>query len=95
MKNADSLASPIPKYNQNGLTKREHFCLHAGVPATGDDELDAIIREGERRRIAREALNGMMSGAKTSLNEEANQTIVRKSVIYADALLAELEKGEG
>lgn len=31
-----------------GLTKREYACIHCGVPATGDPELDAIIAEGNR-----------------------------------------------
>ena len=34
----------------SGLTKRELFCLHNGVPATGDKDLDKIIREGNIRK---------------------------------------------
>lgn len=31
-----------------GLSKREYACIHCGVPASGDPELDAIIAEGNR-----------------------------------------------
>ena len=51
MNNAESPAVPVKDesdlYGQHyGLTKREHFCLHMGVPETGDEELDDIIRKG-------------------------------------------------
>lgn len=35
-------------YGDDGLSKREYACIHCGVPATGDPDLDAIIAEGNR-----------------------------------------------
>ena len=34
-----------------GLTKREQFCLTMGVAETGDEELDAIIRKGNKQKM--------------------------------------------
>ncbi len=51
--NADSPANPTLAYTPaayEGLSKRELFCLHNGVPDTGDEELDQIIREGNIRK---------------------------------------------
>lgn len=107
MKNADAPANPISVSRSDdgghitscdfadgsGLTKREHFCLHAGVPATGDDELDEIIREGERRRIAGKAMNGALANKNGPAPDW--DKLAEDAVNAADALLAEIEKGEG
>lgn len=81
-----------------GLTKREQACISLGTPETGDEELDAIIKKSERKRIASKAmmayLNGQLSwtngvdGGYTPPPEEA----AKEAVNYADALLAELGK---
>lgn len=80
MKNADMPVMPIegefwvdstnPKLGTDaylGLTKRETFCLHLGVPETGDPELDEIIRKGDRNKSAL----GIISGFACSPNKEA------------------------
>ncbi|EGR4294211.1 hypothetical protein DDN98_10520 [Vibrio cholerae] len=78
MKNSDMPAMPVEgefwidptntklgTENYHGLTKREMFCLHLGVPETGDPELDEIIKKGNRMKIAANFgaayLNGQIS----------------------------------
>lgn len=68
-----------------GLTKREQFCLHMGVPETGDPELDDIIRKGERKRIAAMAMQRNTSNAPAGM-------ISNNCMIISDALIKELEK---
>ena len=75
------------------LTKREMFCLHMGVAETGDAELDAIIREGNRQKIAAQIMCGLLSAADnngewTGTGANAEQSAAKE----AGALLAELEK---
>ncbi len=102
MNNADRPASPVPAHTRTpahphchpvsvpaeyGLTKRERFCLEMGVAATGDAELDAIIRAGNRQRHAAMAMQGICSGERAPHVDEA-----ALAVRMAYALLAELEK---
>ncbi len=70
-----------------GLTKRETYCLHAGIPETGDCELDAIIKKGNRMKFSGLAMQGILSNPeyKGSVNHFAEC-----SVEYADALLKAL-----
>ena len=75
-----------------GLTKREMFCLHMGVAETGDAELDAIIRKGNRQKMAAQICNGFICGDLDLAGSRFRFTdLVSESVSTADALLAELE----
>ena len=71
-----------------GLTKRETFCLHMCVAETGDDELDAIIRNGNRQKMAMHIMTGLCSKYGVAFDTETVQDAVR----MADSLLAELER---
>lgn len=48
MPNSNTKTQPLgsPVGWSDGMTKREFFCLMMGVPHTGDEELDAIIKIG-------------------------------------------------
>jgi hypothetical protein len=104
MKNSDMPAMPIGLdaairfeegfYDQSalGLTKREQFCLKMGVPKTGDLELDGIIIEGNRIKLAGLAMQGILSD---SYNHLGFEDCAEKAVKQADALLAELDKEQG
>ncbi len=81
VKNPDQLASK--------MTKREQFCLAMRVPKTGDAELDAIIREGNRLEFAKSAMQGILANSESSANPELCAIL---SLRYGNALLAELEK---
>jgi len=98
-KNANFLAMPfqevkgitggmITSYNNHkGLTKLELFCLHHGVPETGDPDLDSIIRKGNHQKAAMMAMQGILNNGVYTFADCAVD-----AVKYADALLAELEK---
>ena len=107
MNNADRPASPVPAHTsppahphcypvslpaEYGLTKRERFCLEMGVADTGDAELDAIIRAGNRQRHAATAMQGILSGVLSNLTDVEWAQVSRDSVRAADALLDELER---
>ena len=71
-----------------GLTKRELFCLHMGVAETGDAELDAIIRKGNRQKMAMAAMQGVLVPYTPIPPSEVADCAVRN----AGALLAKLER---
>jgi hypothetical protein len=106
-KNGDMPAMPTVTYDHSaamngfavtvtdmpGMTKREAFCLHMGVADTGDEELDAIIRKGNRQKMAVQICNGFVSGDFDLAGPRFRFTdLVAESVSTADALLAELER---
>ena len=106
-KNGDMPAMPLPLGDEtaaghDGLTKREMFCLHMGVAETGDAELDAIIKEGNRQKIAMAAMQGILSNGNGMIQSSpmsgwswcnSDEALLAKvSAVCADALLAELER---
>jgi hypothetical protein len=72
------------------LTKRETFCLHMGVAKTGDDELDAIITEGNRSKACMHAIQGILSDNEYHA-ELSDARVAGCAVLQADELLAALE----
>lgn len=86
-------AGSLASYYFEGLTKREMFCLHMGVTDTGDAELDAIIRKGNKQKMAAQIMGGLLSGVDkdgiwTGIEAEAEKQAVKE----AEHLLAELDK---
>lgn len=71
-----------------GFTKRELACIHLKVPATGDPELDAIIRKAREAAFAGLAMQGLVGNPMSGSTE----SIARVAVDAARALIAELEK---
>ena len=69
-----------------GLTKREMLCLYNSVADTGDDELDSIIKEGNRQKFAMSAMQGLIAASNDCFSCAEN------AVDYADALLSQLEQ---
>ena len=96
--NADKSAMPsqslgtdgLPTHEAEfGLTKRETFCLHMGVAETGDAELDAIIRNGNRQKMATQ----MMEACRSRNSEYWSwEDMAKDAIEMTDALLAELER---
>lgn len=74
-----------------GLTKLELFCLHHGVPETGDPDLDSIIRKGSHQKASMMAMQGLCANSIAG-SHHLPQNIALEAVAAADALLAELEK---
>lgn len=99
IKNADMPAMPIQLNDgevwseeidhANGLTKREMFCLRMGVAETGDAGLDAIIRKGNRQKMAMHMMSGLLSKPGHSFNEH---DVANDAVRAADALFSALER---
>lgn len=96
MNKEDTKMTPCPLYINNpqpqvSLTPRAHACLHMGVPETGDDELDAIIRKGNSMRLAGMAMQGLCAN-KEYITKDWKEIIVKESVTIADYVLKELEE---
>ena len=77
-------------YGEPGLTKLERACIDLRIPATGDDELDALIARAERRDLAAKAMEGL--AADPTSGEITLDELVHACRKDADALLAELAK---
>lgn len=70
-----------------GMTVREHAAITLRVPDSGDEQLDAMIRQANRREAAVAAMQGLLTAGH---GEEVE--IACDAVRYADALLARLEE---
>lgn len=99
MKNAEKSAYPSEDdYNYfHGLTKREYACIKLGIPETGDEELDDLIRKSERKRLAESAMQGLLANPKwlniiAKEGKEYQKTIVSGCLGMSDELLKQLEK---
>lgn len=46
-----------------GLTKREYACIKLGIPETGDEVLDDLIRKAERKKFAGLAMQGLLANS--------------------------------
>lgn len=77
------------KYH-HGLTKIEMACIELRIPRTGNQDLDDLILEAQRRDVAAMAMQGNLSA--TDVIDSSPEGIAGWSVRYADALLAELAK---
>ena len=90
----------IPKYQaghiQRGLTKIEMACIELRIPRTGDHDLDALIREAQRRDVAAMAMQGMLAQVDDNSSpttwECDPSSMARIAATCSDALLAELAK---
>lgn len=89
------------KNNQDGMTLREYAAIKLKVPDSGDEELDAMIRKSRRQELAGLAMQGIISEysgyAKVVAKEGfeiTNIGVARNARVIADALIAELDKGE-
>ena len=95
MNNADEPAMAMPENEFNslyyGLSKREQFCLQMGVPKTGDPELDDIINEGNKIKLAGLAFQAIIIGNQADINSLGKGAAI-DAAESADALLAELGK---
>lgn len=99
MSNTDLPAMPVDAqyYKDNGghecesfgLTKREYFCLQMGVPETGDQALDDIIRKGNERKITAMAMQGLITQGS---HPKTLKYIIKEAVQYSKSLLEGLYK---
>jgi len=75
----------------SGLTKLELFCLHHGVPETGDPDLDSIIRKGNHQKAAMMAMQGILAGG-VDFTMYDDSDVAAGAVTHANNLFAKLEK---
>lgn len=71
---------------EHGLTKREYAAIHLRVPNSGNEELDAMIREAKRDELAARAMEALC------VSIENNEKLCRICGEIADAMLKEDEK---
>jgi hypothetical protein len=87
--NEDNQTSPAkPWWGYKGMSAIEYAAIHTGQPVSGTPWLDDMIRAQRRERLASQALSGV------DLLETNESKAASLSVEAADALIAELEKGE-
>lgn len=86
-------------YFDAGISRREHAALTIRVPDSGDERIDAMIRQANRRDAAVAAMQGALANASNKEWEEKAETIHElaeavavSSVLFADALIAKLEE---
>lgn len=80
------------------LTKREYACIHLGIPESGDQELDALIRKAERNKTAIEnnavtekksVKNGSIKGAYFVPRKYEKNLPIRQKMLFALSSLKE------
>ena len=87
------------------LAARRRAALTLRVPDSGDECIDAMIRQANRRDAAVAAMQGLLAGddggcyyksdgAPCIGVKEVQDAIAQLSVGYADALIAKLEEGK-
>ena len=110
MDNKDLPASPVGDAQRNltdtndvlrGLTKLEYACIHLGVAATGDADLDRVIREAERRMLAGMAMAALCSNMPSEQYQDVlngvrgGKYIAHAAKTHSHALLAALDSTMG
>jgi hypothetical protein len=70
------------------MTAKEYAAIHLKVPRSGDEDIDAMIRESRRAEFAKAALAGNVFGS----NVHDCQEVAEECFAIADAMLAEWEK---
>lgn len=78
--------------NEYGLTKREYVAIHLGVPDSGNEQLDAMIRKANRRDQAAMAMQGIRANDHDELDSDCAAI---QALSDADALLKRLEADDG
>lgn len=75
-------------YFDAGMTKREHAAITLRVPDSGDEQIDAMIRQANRRDAAVAAMQGITMEEYTRFGMDS---CVNFAMMKTDALLARLE----
>jgi len=78
-------------WNDNhSLTLIQETCIRLGIPKSGNPELDALILESERKRIAVEAMNGILATDTSESGWMHEGLVANHSLMYTDELLKQL-----
>lgn len=99
MENGKQPAYPVPHENDDqsiqynvytGLTKQEYACIKLGIPESGDQDIDALIRKSNRMRIAEKSMEGLLGNHYD--NSRTIKATINISIQLADELLKELKQ---
>lgn len=74
------------------LTPYETAAIAAGVPASGDAAIDAILTQALRFKTAASILEAVISNGGVSFDSNNRQSEVDYAVVYADLLIAKFRK---
>lgn len=88
----DLPAMPSTRLHALGLSMRQAVALTLRVPDSGTPWIDDMIRRSLRAEFAKAAMQGICGDGIPGSHHKPNQTAA-DAASYADALLAELEKG--
>lgn len=91
--NKDKQAFPLTDgttFAYDGLTKQEYACIKLGIPESGDEDIDALIRKSNRMRIAEKAMQGLLSNHLFVDSMDSQVIICKEALKYSDELLKQL-----
>jgi hypothetical protein len=90
----EKLVFAFPSDNDSGMTLKQYAAIHLKVPRSGDEDIDAMIRESRRAEFAGQALAGysVIFPQTGEINPKSAAEWCRE---MADAMLAELEEKAG
>lgn len=74
----------------NGLCASAHAAILLRIPESGDPELDAMIRNAQRRDLVSRLAHGMAGVGETWMHDDDGKEIARRSMQVADDILAAL-----
>lgn len=86
-----------------GMSLRQFAAIQLRVPNSGDEQIDAMIRQSNRRDFAGQAMAGLLAndsdgtwfnddGTVCKTIKEISVIIARHSCTYADTLIEELNR---
>ena len=78
-----------------GMTKLEHAAILLRLPKSGDDAIDSMIREANRREFVREAMRIVLHRASMPDKSKRDDLLPQLASVageIADAFLAEAER---
>lgn len=91
----DELGGQHSELFAEGLTKREHAAIELGIPDSGTEWLDDMIRKAQLRDLAGLAMQGLLAnGIVNEYKATGPDDNAILSLANADALLAELAKDD-
>jgi hypothetical protein len=95
----EKLVFAFPSGDGPGITLRQYAAIQLKVPQSGDADIDAMIRESRRAEFAGQALRIIvdkeMSFPESLLQGGWMEYAACQAFVFADAMLAELEKEAG
>ena len=81
------------EHTDPGMATKEYAAIHLKVPRSGDEELDAMIRESRRADLAECVMTWLLAW-ETDGNVLYTDVASKRAFEFADAVLAEWEKEE-